>query len=68
MMAQGRINPASMITHIGVWTVLLKQRNLPNIPGGKKLIYTNITMELTAISDFRKKQKIIYVQDSCRHS
>ncbi len=26
--------------------------NLPHIPGGKKLIYTNIEMELTAIADF----------------
>ena len=25
------------------------------IPGGKKLIYTNIDMELTAIDDFEKK-------------
>lgn len=56
MMSEGQINPASMITHIGgldsvVETVL----NLPGIPGGKKLIYTNISMDLTAISDFRKK-------------
>ncbi|NLM10130.1 MAG: zinc-binding dehydrogenase [Clostridiaceae bacterium] len=56
MMAQGRINPASMITHIGgLDSVVETTLNLPNIPGGKKLIYTNITMELTAISDFRKK-------------
>ncbi|HBR02018.1 MAG TPA: L-sorbose 1-phosphate reductase, partial [Ruminiclostridium sp.] len=29
--------------------------NLPKIPGGKKLIYTNIELELTAISDFAQK-------------
>jgi len=56
MMSEGLINPASMITHIGGLdcvpeTVL----NLPGIPGGKKLIYTNISMDLTAISDFREK-------------
>jgi threonine dehydrogenase-like Zn-dependent dehydrogenase len=56
MMSEGKINPASMITHIGgldcvAETVL----NLPSIPGGKKLIYTNISMDLTSISDFRKK-------------
>jgi hypothetical protein len=28
--------------------------NLPNIPGGKKLIYTLIDMPLTAIDDFGK--------------
>ena len=29
----------------------------PAAPGGKKLIYTNIDMELTAISDFAEKGK-----------
>lgn len=58
MMGKGIINPASMITHIGgldsvVDTVL----KLPNIPGGKKLIYTNIQMELTAIDSLREKEK-----------
>lgn len=53
---KGLINPAVMVTHIGgldsvAGTVL----NLPKIPGGKKLIYTHIDMELTAISDFKKK-------------
>jgi hypothetical protein len=28
--------------------------NLPNLPGGKKLIYTHINMPLTAIDDFGK--------------
>lgn len=31
--------------------------NLPKIPEGKKLIYTNINMELTAIDDFEEKGK-----------
>ena len=31
--------------------------NLPKISGNKKLIYTNIEMELTAISDFKEKGK-----------
>lgn len=58
MMSKGIINPAAMITHIGglnsvVDTVL----NLPHIPGGKKLIYTNINMPLTAITEFREKGK-----------
>ena len=55
MMTSGKINPAAMITHIGglnavVDTVL----NLPKIPGGKKLIYTQIELPLTAIADFGK--------------
>jgi len=53
IMSEGRVNPASLITHIGglnavVDTVL----NLPELPGGKKLIYNHIDMPLTAIADF----------------
>ncbi|MFO7999972.1 MAG: hypothetical protein R6U46_01930 [Marinilabilia sp.] len=29
--------------------------NLPDIPGGKKLIYNHISMPLTAIADFEEK-------------
>jgi len=58
MMAAGEINPASMITHVGgLDCVVDTTMNLPKISGGKKLIYTNISMELTAISDFREKGK-----------
>ena len=56
LMNAGKINPASMVTHIGglnavVDTVL----NLPQIPGGKKLIYNHIDMPLTAIDAFGEK-------------
>ena len=58
MMTAGKLNPASMVTHIGglnavVDTVL----NLPSIPGGKKLIYNHIDMPLTAIADFEEAGK-----------
>jgi len=53
-----RINPACMVTHIGgLDSVIETTLNLPKIPGGKKLIYTQINMPLTAISDFKKKAK-----------
>jgi len=56
LMGKGKINPASMITHIGgLDSVVETTLNLPKIPGGKKLIYTNIDMNLTAIEDFGKK-------------
>jgi threonine dehydrogenase-like Zn-dependent dehydrogenase len=59
MMEKGLINPAAMITHIGgLNSVVDTTLNLPKIPGGKKLIYTNIELELTAISDFKEKGKI----------
>lgn len=48
------IDPSPMITHIGgLDAVIETTKNLPKIPGGKKLIYTQISMPLTAISDFR---------------
>ena len=31
--------------------------NLPKIPGGKKLIYTHISLPLTAIDEFEEKGK-----------
>ena len=58
MMEKGLINPATMITHIGGLNIVANTTlNLPKILGGKKLIYTNIEMKLTAISDFKKKGK-----------
>lgn len=51
LMGEGKINPAIMITHIGGLDAVVDTTiNLPQIPGGKKLIYTNISMPLTAIS------------------
>lgn len=56
--ATGQLQPSFMVTHIGGLdavpdTVL----NLPDIPGGKKLIYNGVTMPLTAIADFAEKGK-----------
>ncbi|MDI8507061.1 L-sorbose 1-phosphate reductase, partial [Salmonella enterica subsp. enterica serovar Lubbock] len=56
--ATGQLQPSFMVTHIGGLdavpdTVL----NLPDIPGGKKLIYNGVTMPLTAITDFAEKGK-----------
>jgi threonine dehydrogenase-like Zn-dependent dehydrogenase len=56
LMSEGRINPAIMVTHIGgLDAVVHTTLNLPKIPGAKKLMYTNISLELTAIEDFEKK-------------
>lgn len=58
LMREGLINPTVMITHIGGLNSVVKTTlNLPKIPGGKKLIYTNIELELTAIEDFKEKGK-----------
>jgi len=56
LMAQKKIRPALMITHIGgLNAVVPTTMNLPKIPGGKKLIYTNIALDLTAIDAFAQK-------------
>jgi len=59
MTAKDIINPAVMITHIGGLdaapnTIL----DLPNITGGKKLIYPHIDMPLIDIRDFSSLEKV----------
>jgi threonine dehydrogenase-like Zn-dependent dehydrogenase len=58
LMSADKINPATMITHIGGLDAAIPTTlTLPQIPGGKKLIYTNISLELAAITDFAEKGK-----------
>lgn len=52
LMAEG-LDPSGLISHIGgLDAVIDTTLHLPLIPGGKKLIYTNISLSLTAIDDF----------------
>lgn len=54
IMSRG-LDPAGLVTHIGgLNSVVETTNNLPDIPGGKKLIYTHLSMPLTPISDFEK--------------
>ncbi len=56
LMTSGVVNPTAMITHVGGLNAVIETtKNLPDIPGGKKLIYTHVDMPLTAIDDFAKK-------------
>lgn len=58
MMSEGKLNPAILVTHIGgLDAVAETTMNLPHIPGGKKLIYTGISLPLTAIDEFEEKGK-----------
>jgi threonine dehydrogenase-like Zn-dependent dehydrogenase len=59
------LDPAGLVTHVGgINAVIETTLNLPNIPGGKKLIYNHINMPLTAIDDFEAKGKTnpVYAQ------
>ncbi|MBQ9059362.1 MAG: zinc-binding dehydrogenase [Atopobiaceae bacterium] len=52
--AAGRIDPAVMVTHVGGLDVAAETTmTLPQIPGGKKLIYTHVSMPLVALSELR---------------
>lgn len=54
--AAKRIDPAVMVTHIGGLDCAADATlRLPQIPGGKKLIYTHLEMPLTALSDLRAR-------------
>jgi len=52
MMEEGKLNPSTMSTHVGgLDAVIDTTLNLPNIPGGKKLVYNHISMPLVALDD-----------------
>lgn len=74
LMAEGKINPASMITHIGGITAACDTiLRLDKIPGGKKLVYTQYDLPLVALDDFdnvgRENSLFAKLGDICkRHS
>ncbi|MBQ8579591.1 MAG: zinc-binding dehydrogenase [Oscillospiraceae bacterium] len=58
MMEKGLLNPAAMITHVGgLSSVIDTTLNLPKIPGGKKLVYTNKDLPMVALADFAELGK-----------
>ena len=51
--SQGRINPSVMVTHVGgIDAAAQATMDLVKIPGGKRLVYTHVSMPMTAIADF----------------
>lgn len=57
IMSKG-LDPAGLVTHIGGLNAVANATlNLPEISGGKKLIYTHIEMPLTPLSDFAELGK-----------
>lgn len=55
LIGENRLDTSVMITHIGgIDAAIDTTINLPSIPGGKKLIYTHITLPLTALTEFEK--------------
>ncbi len=55
---KGILHPEVMVTHVGgLDSAAEATLTLPNIPGGKRLVYTHVSMPMTAISDFAEKGK-----------
>jgi len=55
LMSRNVLNPAVMVTHVGGLDCAEETiRNLPALPGGKKLIYTQASLPLTALEDFAR--------------
>ena len=53
---EGLITPEYMITHVtGLSEVPEIILNLPDIPGGKKLVYPHVDLPLMALADFEKQ-------------
>lgn len=58
LIGEKRITPAVMITHIGgIDAAIDSTLRLPEIPGGKKLIYTHINLPLISIDEFEELGK-----------
>ncbi len=71
--AAGKIEPAVMVTHVGgIDSIAEATLNLPNIPGGKKLTYTQFEMPLTALDDFEELGKtdplFAKLSDACKRN
>ena len=55
---KGILHPEVMVTHVGgIDSAADATINLVNIPGGKRLVYTHVSMPMTAIADFAEKGK-----------
>ena len=58
LIEQGDIDPAVMVTHIGGLNAAADATlKLPDIPGGKKLIYSNLDFALVALDELKEKAK-----------
>ena len=58
MMKDGRLTPSVLVSHVGgLDSAGEATLHLPEIRGGKKLIYTGVDMPLTALTDFERLGK-----------
>ena len=63
LMSNEGVDPSALITHVGGLNAVPETTlNLPNVPGGKKLIYTHIDFPLTALDEFKNNDGELYKQ------
>lgn len=56
LMEEGKISPEVLVTHVGgLDAVIDATLNLPELPGGKKLIYTGVSLPLTPLDELEEK-------------
>ena len=60
-MSKGLVDPSALVTHVGGLDAVIETTlNLPNISGGKKLIYPHISLPLIAIDELSKKEGSLF--------
>lgn len=58
MFSNHTLRPEVLISHVGgLDSVIETTLNLPQVPGAKKLVYTHISMPMTALADFKELGK-----------
>lgn len=61
LMSKGLVDPSALVTHVGGLDAVIETTlNLPNISGGKKLIYPHISLPLIAIDELSKKEGSLF--------
>jgi D-arabinose 1-dehydrogenase-like Zn-dependent alcohol dehydrogenase len=53
--SRGLLHPEVMVTHVGgLDSAAEATRTLPDVPGGKRLVYTHLSLPMTPIADFAR--------------
>lgn len=63
LMANGKVDPSGLVTHIGGLNAVIDTTlNLPQIPGGKKLIYTHLDLPLISLDQLDQQPGELFVE------
>jgi threonine dehydrogenase-like Zn-dependent dehydrogenase len=63
MIREKKLTPEIMITHVGgLDAAKTATLTMPDVPGGKKLIYTHVSLPLTAIADFGAQRSPLFTE------